>query len=105
MSENSEEDSPISDEEEENSDATPIFYCPANKCTKQFRKYGNLHNHIATGKHHMKLERMTLLNRNKLLYKESLESVQDQPLPWLPFQFRVLKYTSRKLKTTQLKQN
>ncbi|CAF5066296.1 unnamed protein product [Rotaria sp. Silwood1] len=48
---------------------------------------------------------MTLLDRSKLLYKESLEAVHDQPLPSLPFQFRVLKKASQKLPTTQLKQN
>ncbi|CAF1351374.1 unnamed protein product [Didymodactylos carnosus] len=35
---------------------------------------------------------------------ESLESVHDQPLPSLPFQFHVLKHASQKTSTTQLKQ-
>ena len=102
MSESEEEDTSSSDEDEENSDIVLIFPCPENECTKQFQKYGNLLNHIAFGKHRPKLERMTLLDRSKLLYKEGLESVHDQPLPSLPFQFHLLKNAPKTSSTIEL---
>ncbi len=95
-SEDDQEDREQSEKEKENQNQSTSFDCPENECVKRFRKYGNLLKHIASGKHRLKLEKMTLLDRTKLLYKETLESVHDQPLPSLPFQFKVVKSTAKK---------
>ena len=83
-------------EVEKHQDHATTFDCPENECVRRFRKYGNLLKHIASGKHNLKLEKMTLLDRTKLLYKRTLESVHDQPLPSLPFQFKVVRSTAEK---------
>jgi hypothetical protein len=94
-SENDEEDREQSEKEKEYQDRSTTFDCPENECVKRFRKYGNLLQHVPSGKHRLKLEKMTLLDRTKLLYKETLESVHDQPLPSLPLQFKVVKSTAK----------
>lgn len=93
-SEDDEDDRVQSVEQKEHHDPSKSFYCPQNECVMRFRKYGNLLKRVASGKHHVKLAKMTLLDRTKLLYKETLESVHDQQLPSLPFQFKVVKSTA-----------
>lgn len=71
------EDHVTSDEENEVTDSPQkphLFVCPEDGCIKKYLTHGRLEQHIMYGKHKLKLERMTLLDRAKISYAEHLEA-------------------------------
>ena len=65
----SEDESTVSDTSENNQYK---FECLTNGCTASYRYYANLLRHYATGKHKMKLEKHSLIDKSKILFHQSL---------------------------------
>ncbi|CAM4748031.1 unnamed protein product [Rotaria magnacalcarata] len=51
-----------------------FFDCLTSGCTARYRSYANLLRHYATGKHKMKLEKHSLIDKSKILFHQHLST-------------------------------
>ena len=49
-----------------------LYLCPWERCEKTFQRHCNLEQHLLYGKCEMEVERYSLLDMAKLMYKEQL---------------------------------
>ncbi|CAM4876654.1 unnamed protein product [Rotaria socialis] len=77
------ENSSTEDENEEESNVNDastsekehyFFDCLTSGCTARYRSYANLLRHYATGKHKMKLEKHSLIDKSKILFHQHLST-------------------------------
>ncbi|CAF5031246.1 unnamed protein product, partial [Rotaria sp. Silwood1] len=55
-----------------------VFDCPDPNCIRQFRRHANLQVHLSTGIHKYQPNRLKLLDKAKLHYKEQLENDENE---------------------------
>ncbi len=61
--------------------AQTLFQCPEETCTAEFSKWGNLQQHLITGKHKSLPSHESLYDYAMKLYSEKLESISFQQYP------------------------
>ncbi|CAF3317413.1 unnamed protein product [Rotaria sp. Silwood2] len=59
------------------------FDCQVNGCVARYRYYANLLRHYTTGKHKMKLEKHSLIDKSKILFHQSLTTNHLRSTPLL----------------------
>ncbi|CAF1460275.1 unnamed protein product, partial [Rotaria sordida] len=59
------------------------FDCQVNGCVARYRHYANLLRHYTTGKHKMKLEKHSLIDKSKILFHQSLTTNHLRSTPLL----------------------
>ena len=74
------EDQSISDDAIQNGYYS--FDCLTDGCIARYRYYGNLLRHYATGRHKMKLEKHSLIDKSKILFHQHLstDNLRSTPL-------------------------
>ena len=60
------------DPHDEDEQPTKLFTCPVDGCVKRFHRYSSLENHLQYGKCEIVLERETLFDKARIIYRDKL---------------------------------
>jgi hypothetical protein len=60
-----------------------LFECTVDGCTASYRYYAHLLRHCTIGKHQMKLEKYSLIDRSKMLFHQKLTTNHPHSTPLL----------------------